>query len=140
VRIKFSQAVHIDGKDYKQGVHELSEKTLAHPHFQKFVQAGWAHEASKEVLPESALDRSKRLADKLSGKSPIVPPMQSQGAEDPSSEMSTDSAPVNVSLEGDALLSVDEEVHTESEDEEISDSADDSPPEQKKKHKNKSKR
>lgn len=70
---KFKQSVHLEGKTYKLGVHEVPEEVEKHPYFLTLVKDGSVLEADPEKLPDSpetTLERSKRLHEKLSGKAP----------------------------------------------------------------------
>lgn len=64
---KFNQSVHIAGKDFPRGTHEVSEKVELDPHFLKYVGCGFISEA--EVVPvvslESPQERNERLLNKL---------------------------------------------------------------------------
>ncbi len=67
MKYRFVQSVHIAGTDYRRGVHDVSEKVENHPHFLKFVGAGFIVEAD----PSGAVDSAsflQRMHDKVSKK------------------------------------------------------------------------
>lgn len=72
MQYQFKQACHLNGKDYHLGVHDVPAETEMHPHFYKYVEAGLIVdlEASKVVSPETTVERSKRLLDRLMAKKP----------------------------------------------------------------------
>lgn len=71
---QFKQAVHLNGKNYPCGVHEVDEKTEYHSYFLKLVSAGLVLEADvkKAVSPVDLQERSKKLLEKLMAKKPVV--------------------------------------------------------------------
>lgn len=73
MRIHFKQAVHIDGKDYALGTHDVPESLLKNnKYFHKLMEAGLVldAEAMGIVSHETLADRQKKLAEKLSA-SPV---------------------------------------------------------------------
>lgn len=82
----FKQSVHIAGKDFPRGNHEVSEKYENDPHFLKYVGLGWITESSKSVTIQSDRERSDILLNRLVKKSdekkvstekPVEPPTDS---------------------------------------------------------------
>lgn len=67
MRVKFKQAVHIGGKDYPRGVHEVSEAHLKDKYFHKLIQANLVEdaEATKVVSADSLQDRQRKLAERI---------------------------------------------------------------------------
>jgi len=65
--VLFKQAVHMGGKDYKKGVHEVHEDALKHAQAHKLILAGLIveQEASKVISAESLQQRQAKLAEKL---------------------------------------------------------------------------
>lgn len=63
MRVNFKQAVHIAGKDYHRGIHEVPEKHLNHPHFAKFAKAGFLTEdkPAKAAPVKSPAERKQEL-------------------------------------------------------------------------------
>lgn len=67
-RYQFHQAVHIAGRDYSRGTHEVSEKAEYDPVFLKYVGLGLICEAGAKSEPPTAQtlqERNKALHDRL---------------------------------------------------------------------------
>jgi hypothetical protein len=67
-RYQFHQAVHIAGKDFSRGIHEVSEKAEYDPTFLKYVGLGLITEAdakAKPPTPQSIMERNQALHDRL---------------------------------------------------------------------------
>lgn len=100
MRIKFKQAVHIKGKDYSRGVHDVAQDVLASAHFQKLVQANWVEDVdAKSVEPISLHERQQRLAEKILG-SPKKAPSQGDHAPPSGSDSTLSPVPESVPEEG----------------------------------------
>lgn len=68
MRIHFKQAVHLDGKDYALGTHDVPESVLKNnKYFHKLMEAGLVMDAEgKEIIsPESLQERNRKLSEKL---------------------------------------------------------------------------
>lgn len=66
MRVQLKQALHVEGKTYHLGVHDIPEETLKHPHFHKYMAAGLVVEAdAPQSIAETAQQRGARLAEKL---------------------------------------------------------------------------
>lgn len=62
----FKQALHIAGRDFPRGNHEVPEKCENHAHFLKYVGCGLIEEAkAPPVVVESAKVRGEKLLNKL---------------------------------------------------------------------------
>lgn len=86
MRVQFKQAVHLDGKDYPRGIHEVPEKALQSKFFHKLIKAGLVldAEAAQVVAPVSEHQRQLKLAEKLAKAKPAAPsaPQAPLGAAD----------------------------------------------------------
>jgi hypothetical protein len=71
----FKQAVHLKGKDYKRGSHDVSTEVEQDPFFLKLVHAGLVDEvdSAKELKQETVQERSQRLYEKLAPKKETAP-------------------------------------------------------------------
>lgn len=66
MKVKFKQAVHLDGKNYSRGVHDVPEKSFEHAYFHKLLKAGLVSDPESppvEVLTEK--QRQDRLSEKV---------------------------------------------------------------------------
>lgn len=65
--VRVMQAIHLGGKDYRKGIHEIPSEVLKHASAQHAIKAGYIQDASEQGLirPESLQDRQLRLAEKL---------------------------------------------------------------------------
>jgi hypothetical protein len=72
VLIVLKQAAHLGGKDYKKGVHELSDEVLRSPFFLRLVKAGLAVEAdaAKVVSAETEQVKQAKLINHILRASP----------------------------------------------------------------------
>ena len=60
---KFNQALHVAGKDFPRGVHEVLEKQELHPHFLRYVGLGLIVDAPKQAtMPAIKADSSRNEA------------------------------------------------------------------------------
>ena len=64
---QFHASLHIAGKDFPRGVHEVEKKQELHPHFLTYVKAGLISEAKPKPKEnqKSADLKNKQLLDKL---------------------------------------------------------------------------
>jgi hypothetical protein len=79
MRLQFKQAVHLEGKDYGLGHHEVPDHVIKKKHkfIERLVQAGLILEGdamSKPVSAETLQERQKRLAESLAKASKAVSP------------------------------------------------------------------
>lgn len=51
MQLNFKQAVLVDKKRYALGIHEVPEEAMKHPHFKKFMKAGYIVVAGKADVP-----------------------------------------------------------------------------------------
>ena len=67
---QFKQAVRLCDQVFTLGTHEVSEKVENHPYFLKMVEAGLVVDIDEQkvVVQVSPQERSKKLYDRLTGK------------------------------------------------------------------------
>ncbi len=65
--VKFKQAVHLDGKDYPRGTHDVPESAMKDSFFHNLIKAGLVvdGEAVKTVSPLSLAEQQKLLVERL---------------------------------------------------------------------------
>lgn len=72
MQYEFKNAVSIDGKIFPVGFREVPEKVENHPHFLKFVGAGYIVDADGDAVSGHALkspkERAEALLDKVMNK------------------------------------------------------------------------
>lgn len=85
MRVLFKQAVHLCGRDYALGSHDVSDAVMKSPFFQRLVNAGMVLDAEEAKVISSVplQDRQKELSEKLASlkaesvptvsESPVVP-------------------------------------------------------------------
>lgn len=75
MRVKFKQAVHLGGRDYLLGTHEVPDQLLKHPYFQKLMKAGLVEDAEplKKAHAESPEHRQKKISEKIASLSQDPP-------------------------------------------------------------------
>lgn len=97
MRVLFKQSVHLCGRDYALGSHDVSDAVMRHPFFQKLVNAGLILDAeeAKIISPIPVQERQKALSDKLATlKAESAPPVSMVSESQPlaSLEPSVDAA------------------------------------------------
>ena len=70
MNLQFKHAVHLCGKDYRLGVHNVPEAVLKDDHFKKYMELGWIVEPPAEALIEPLHVRQARLAAKINAQLP----------------------------------------------------------------------
>lgn len=63
----FNQSLHVAGKDFPRGNHEVPEKCENHPHFLKYVGLGWVTEVApvEVITAQSQQAKGAALLDRL---------------------------------------------------------------------------
>lgn len=70
MKVQFKQAVCINGRDYKLGVHEIPKELLATKHFHKLILSGYVTEAEPvKISADTPEQIQKKFVDSIySGK------------------------------------------------------------------------
>lgn len=99
MKMEFKQAVHLDGKDYHKGMHDVPEEVLKGKLAHSMILRGLIVEAKEVITPVSIMDQQKKLADRLmASKSPATkkaadPVMAEEPAWEPQVEEQPESKP-----------------------------------------------
>jgi hypothetical protein len=72
MRLQFNRAVHVGGRDFARGVHEVPEAILSDKVFLGWVEKGFIVEAKPEVAPPDPQVGGKALLEKLTKVMPGV--------------------------------------------------------------------
>lgn len=77
----FKHALLIEKHHFSLGVHEVAEIVENHPHFLKYINAGWIcdPEGVQEVSKLTHAERSERLLEKLMSKKPAATKIPGSG-------------------------------------------------------------
>jgi hypothetical protein len=68
MRVKFNQAVHLAGKDYPRGTHDVPDEAINHKFFLKLAEQGLVEDGeSQPVQHQNLVHRQKALHDKIAG-------------------------------------------------------------------------
>lgn len=112
---KFNNAVHLNGKDYTQGVHEVPEDAENHRDFLHFVDAGYITDVDavrEVVVQETPRERSARLHARILAKkvAPVAAPVKAKTGPSIDELKAKAEAEAKARAEADAEIEVDSDV------------------------------